>query len=276
MCDRRQHRAFIRPHRIHLLHERVGGCIHEVFVQSFLENGRREGAEFLAELDLGIDEIAHIRATRIGEDAAVTQCARAPFHAPLEPAHHVAVRDEPRGHSADLALIFHVRLHVAPLIILPRGNNRAEVEPRIGGSPVAVLHDERPWMAEHLVPYVVGGAEGGTVVAGCGLNVELLKGCVGAHLAVRHAVHGATAGETQPRVLRPLPKPVKNVKCAFLVHGLERAREIFVALRKWLVLFSRRTQEPLQLVGIDAAHGRVPLIPFHLYVITPMAKVLEC
>src|SRR5665213_2368727 len=204
MRDGREYSAFLRPNWVHLLHERIWCRIHEVVVQRFLQDRRREGTKFFAELDLRVDEIAHIGAPRVGKDAPVAERTRPPLHPPLEPAHLVAIRNQPRAHPADGVLVFHGRLFVRPFLVLPRIDDRGKIESRIGRSPIAMLHDERARLAEHLIPYIEGRAKGRSIIARSGLNVELLEWRVRAHLAVRNAVHRATAGKTQPRILRPV------------------------------------------------------------------------
>ena len=53
------------------------------------QDGRREGAIGLPELDLGVDDVLHVGAARVGQDAPVAQRARSPFEAALGPADHL-------------------------------------------------------------------------------------------------------------------------------------------------------------------------------------------
>ena len=110
--DRRDDVALLGAHRIDLDHERIVHGADEVLVDRFGEHRRRERPEPLAELDLLVDDVAHVAAPRIGEDAAIAERARAPFHAALEPADDVAVgqlaRPSPGTAPSSSSIVVHV------------------------------------------------------------------------------------------------------------------------------------------------------------------------
>src|SRR6187431_1774775 len=69
----------------------------EHFVAVLLEHRRGERAEPLAKLDLMIEDLAHIAAARVGNEAAGTECSRPQFHTAVEPPDDRTVGD----HSGD-------------------------------------------------------------------------------------------------------------------------------------------------------------------------------
>src|SRR5207245_9928000 len=58
---------------------------------TFREDGGGERSIRFAELDFGVDDIFHLRISRVSEDAAIPQGAGSPLEASLEPAHHLAL-----------------------------------------------------------------------------------------------------------------------------------------------------------------------------------------
>src|SRR5262249_26118169 len=158
-------------------HERIRHRADEELAQRFLEHRRSERPEALTELDPRVDDVAHVRPPRVGDDAAVAEGTGTPFHAALEPADDAAVGDLHRGPLVE-------RLRTAPLaaqapslvdrgtLRLERVGNRAIVERR---SPVAVAHDEAARPAAGRVPGVVRGAQRGAVVAGSRLDEDVAE-----------------------------------------------------------------------------------------------------
>ena len=55
--------------------------------------GRKERNERTGALDLEVQDVFHVGAARVADDAAIAQRARAPLHAALEPADHLATGD---------------------------------------------------------------------------------------------------------------------------------------------------------------------------------------
>ena len=63
------------------------GCVcSKIFAGGLFEDRRREGAKDFAVLDAAIQNVLHLRAARIGQNAAIAERARAPFGAALKPA----------------------------------------------------------------------------------------------------------------------------------------------------------------------------------------------
>src|SRR5438128_3910896 len=106
-----------------------------------------------------------------------------------------------------------------------------------------MVHHERPRLSPTLVPNKISRPEGRAVVGGRRLDVEFAEGSVRTNLSVRHAVHRATAGQTQTGRFGPLPKTVENVKRASFVDCLERVSNIFMTLRQRLLRPAGRTEQ---------------------------------
>ena len=76
--------AFLGTHRIGLRHERRWIGLLEIFSRGLREHRRSERPEHLAMLDPGVQNILHIRAARIGDDAAISQAREVPTPRALE------------------------------------------------------------------------------------------------------------------------------------------------------------------------------------------------
>ena len=69
----------------------------EEFADGFLGDGWREGTKDFAVLDAAIQNVLHLRAARVGQNAAIAERARAPFRGALKPAHDFSRRDMDGG-----------------------------------------------------------------------------------------------------------------------------------------------------------------------------------
>ena len=75
------------------LHERRRrGCL-EVVRDVLLKDAGRERPKLFAKLDLEIDNVAHVRPTRVGKERTVAQSASAEFHSALKPANNLAIAE---------------------------------------------------------------------------------------------------------------------------------------------------------------------------------------
>jgi len=93
MGHRRNERTLPLPDLVDLHHEWHVTVLLEPFSLMLPEDRWREGSEALAALNLQIQDVLHVAASGITDDGAIAEGARAPFHAPLEPADHLASRD---------------------------------------------------------------------------------------------------------------------------------------------------------------------------------------
>ena len=83
----------------------AGRAVRRVLVRTDGANGRKGSRNLI----FVVDDVLHVVAARVGEDAAVAERARAPLEAALEPADHLA-----RGASASTVAIEQRLLVVEP------------------------------------------------------------------------------------------------------------------------------------------------------------------
>src|SRR5579863_6684008 len=69
-------------------HERRRVGAFKIFAGGFLEYGGRKGTKRFAMLNAIVQYFLHLRAARIGKDAAIAQSARPPFRPALKPSHN--------------------------------------------------------------------------------------------------------------------------------------------------------------------------------------------
>src|SRR5207247_3455324 len=79
--------------------------INKIVVDRFFQNRRSEGAEFFSKFDFRVDELAHVRAAGIRQDAAISKGAGAPFHPSLKPSDDVAIGQQARRGPAGLVTV---------------------------------------------------------------------------------------------------------------------------------------------------------------------------
>src|ERR1700722_16807182 len=96
--------AFRGLYRIREGHERRGMRFFEIVAGGFGEDGRRERTKDFAMFDAAIENFFHFRTTRIGNDAAITECARSPFGTALKPAQNFSIGNNLRSVAHKLRL----------------------------------------------------------------------------------------------------------------------------------------------------------------------------
>src|ERR1700743_3585390 len=69
----------------------------EPFVGAFGQHARRKGAKILTMLDQLVENVAHVRPARVGEQRTVAERARPELHASLKPGDDLAVGDHVGG-----------------------------------------------------------------------------------------------------------------------------------------------------------------------------------
>ena len=85
-------------------HEWAEHILFEIGRDGRPQDARSEGTEILTPLDLGVDQILHVRAGRIGDDGAVAERSGAPLGPALVP--EIPVRVAPGAQSADVIRLF--------------------------------------------------------------------------------------------------------------------------------------------------------------------------
>ena len=191
-----------------------------------LDEGRgRERPVRLAELDLGVDHVLHLRAPGIGENAALTQRARAPLEAPPRPADD-ATGGEAVDDPIDQGVVVVERL-IADAALAKELEHlpRAVVPP-----PRRVLHHEAPRLAQDDVMGPEGGPQRAAPVAGGRLHVELLERRLPQQAAVGDAVEGDPAGQTELPEPGPLVEISRHPQQNLLGDGLHAGRDVGITL----------------------------------------------
>ena len=93
MNSRRNERGLVGTHSRRHRHEGIDLLDLEKLGRPLLQNGGSEGTKGLAMLHAGIDAILHCLVPGIGEDGAISECARAKLGSPLKPADDLAGGD---------------------------------------------------------------------------------------------------------------------------------------------------------------------------------------
>src|SRR5437870_2933328 len=96
MRDRRQGRLLVLPYGNdiqHITRRVVPGGVGQlkVFFGMLGQYRRSKRTVGLAEFDLGVDDVLHIRVAWVGQDAAVAERARPPLKPCLRPANYLAL-----------------------------------------------------------------------------------------------------------------------------------------------------------------------------------------
>ena len=251
--------ALVRPRPVDENHERRAVVLLVPLAGSLGEDRRRERAKRLAVLDARVEDVLHVVASRVGDDRAVAERARAELHPSLEPAHDLA-RGDVLGDRAEQRVV------VEQLRLEARAADRAAVvRVRVLGARVRVIHHEAARAAERLVPHVVRGADRDAAVAGRGLDVEPVEGGLGADAAVRDGVERDAAGEAEVRQAGAAMRLVDCVQVRLLEHGLQRAGDVLVVLRQLALRLARGAERLLELGREDAPDRRRAVAPRHVH-----------
>ena len=167
MVHRRNCAAPLPANAIDLHHERHVVVGLEPVGDVVAQNRRCERAERFAPLDLGVEDVFHVGAPRIGQDRAVAQRPRSPLHAALEPAHDLAVGDGARDAGAQLVVIADdVDLAAGRRNIVASFGERRFDRPSIEGGPeIGVIHREARRLRLQPVPGGEGRPDGAAGVA---------------------------------------------------------------------------------------------------------------
>ena len=207
-------------------HERRVARPFEYLVGAFFEHDRRERPERLPVLHPLVQDVLHLGGARIGQDAAVAERARAELGAALEPADHVAFGQYLRRVGADVVAgravgdqtnqpaVGHV-LHVFVLVCL------AEI--RVGHD-VGTL-----FFLQRQMP-VVCGADGDAVVAGRGLDPDVLESRLPRDAAVGDAVQADAAGDAEVLRAGRFAEPARPMQQHRLGVILDTPREVLPVL----------------------------------------------
>src|SRR5947209_209487 len=94
MIDCAKLSSFLRTNLVNMKHEGRWATIFKIFVLSFYKDRRRKGTKPFAMFDAGVQDILHVGQARVSYNGPVPQCARAPLHPSLKPAHYISRGDQ--------------------------------------------------------------------------------------------------------------------------------------------------------------------------------------
>ncbi len=187
-------------------------------------HGGREGAKCLPHLDHGVDAIAHLRATRIGENAAMAERTRPEFHASAVPGDDPAFRNQAGGLGASLGQRV-VAAHLNAIaeffdcrLDLLRRMHGAEIRGRKSG--VVNLAGQGCTVKR--------GSQRGAVIARRGLHVDFVEKAGTHEPAIGSAIERDTARQRHPPQPAGLPKMPADVEHDFIQAFLQRSRHVAV------------------------------------------------
>ena len=188
-------RAFLFADLIDLHHEGDIVVFFKPVGHLFAQYRWGEGAEGFAALDLLIEDVLHVGAAWIAEDAAIPKRARSPLEPALEPADDFALADGLGGGLAEGCGVVGEVLDVAAF-----GLNAGRFGFEQGlvicitvlRAPVSVGHVESftvfglPLTSGEVLVSDQGGTDRTTCVSCGGLDVDILEGGVAADFTVGH------------------------------------------------------------------------------------------
>src|SRR2546430_17551802 len=107
-----------------------------------------------------------------------------------------------------------------------------------------MLHFKGSRLSQDLIPHVVGSADRETRISRRRLDINFFEWRFGKNFPIGHAVVGDAAGKTESIYAVKLVQPVEHAEHGDFEPGLQRGRDILMAL------FNRRayrsfTSEPL-------------------------------
>src|SRR5438034_5817159 len=126
-----------------------------VLLNTFHQHRRCERSVGLPELDLCVDDVLHVGAPRIGENAAVAEGPRAPFESPLRPTDDLPFLERIDHASNEAIVILDVVMADAV-----RVEERLDVSLRVVLYEVLMLRDVPPLMAKDGVIDIERCADG--------------------------------------------------------------------------------------------------------------------
>src|SRR3989344_5436340 len=196
--DRRQHVAHFHFHGTYFQHE--GAFPDRIKITVLLFHGCRwcEWPVGLAVLDLGVDLVLHVRQRRIRQDTAVTKRPWPDFHAALEPAEDISLRQQAGSLRGDIVVLYGGKFAFTDQL--------SDFRIGVSGTEIRIIMNVGAGMAmQHMVD-IIGGADSGTVVSRGRHDVDIFEPAFTHNPAVHDAVKRDTAGNDEITALRLLPQ----------------------------------------------------------------------
>src|SRR6185437_3444563 len=242
----------------------------------FLKDRGSKRAKDFAVLDPAIQDFLHLGTARIGEDAAIPQCARSPFHRALIPAHDFSGGNVARYGFDERCFI---QLGDADVLqaVAGRIHGIAELPLRVGRAPVGVVHSEFARSAEDLVMNGESRADRQASITRRGLNVHPLKGRAAENFAIREAIEGYAARKAEGRLpgfsRQGDPMRFKD----FLERSLHAGGQIAMPLRERFFGFSSGPEALFEVGRKKATEygSSTGIAPRHFRPFALMTEILE-
>ena len=255
VCNRGKLRPRLRQNLDHADHVRMllSGNQIKPLVRFFHRARGSKRTEGLALLHHSVDSVAHLRVSRIGQNAAIAQRSRTVFHASAEPCDYPSIRNQlccgrARGCERIEALPFDLAvetfqrgLNIARGVARPKERSRQPVVGNLLRKRTAIERCSQ----RHAV------------VAGHGLHIHFIEQPRAHQLSVRRAVQCNASCQRNPPQSRLLSKFPADVKDCFIQALLQRGSHIFMIVGNWVGRSSARNQVFIEI----CARGRI-VLPF--------------
>src|ERR1035441_10036149 len=222
MCDRRYYGLLVFLDLIDHKHRRRPMGLLKVVSDTLFKDRRSKGTEWFAFLNTSIQDVLHLGAARVDDDAAIAESPWPKLHPALEPTHDLPISDSLRCCLCELSVA-----QFAPIKITP-SHYIVDLSVLKLWTGIGVLHHKRPRLLQYDIVDVVTDSKGRAGVAGCRLHKQLSEWSVEPNLSVHHRVLWDSTGQAKPVSFRLLMQLVQNVKANFLQAGLEGSRDILM------------------------------------------------
>src|ERR1039457_1634193 len=241
----------------------------KVVSDTLFKNRRSKGAKGLALLDPSIQDVLHLGAARVDDDAPIAESPWPKLHPALEPTHDLPISDSLRCCLCELRVAQFAPIKTAP--------SHHTVDLFVGKlwTGIGVLHHKRPRLLQYDIVDVVTDSKGRAGVAGCRLHEQLSEWSVEQNLSVHHRVICDSTSQAKPVSFRLLMQLVQNVKANFLQAGLEGGRDILMQRGDRLSSETRRPEGIDKLVRENATDRRRAVFPRHVHAFRVVLEVVE-
>ena len=200
----------------------------------------------------------HLGISRIAEDAASAQCARAKFHTALKPADDVSFGEFCSDVGCELLEIVIVARFGVMFFERPGNLFVGEFWSQVRSLHGVGLASHLAFVALLDVPHGIGRADGASGVSGGGLDPNIVENSSAQQFSVRHAIERDAAGHHQILAAGQLSRRAGNLDYDFFGHLLDREGQVHINLGKfrlWLAAWHPEKLFPLRLVGHFQAGG---------------------
>ena len=223
----------------------------------------------LTVFDAAVEDVLHVGAARVGQDAAVAEGARAELHAALEPAEDFAFGDLPRGGVEELSLIHAMADYARGFHLF------ADLSATEFGAVIGVLHDEAAGFVQDLVPDIGRGSDGRAGIVRSRLHVKFTEGRLLEDLAVGGAVEGAASGEAEGFLPGDFVQVVEEGEVGFFKDQLDGSGHVGVDRKDLAATRTRQAEDIDHFFRKDVAERGLAAFPGHFDAFRVVDEVVE-